>query len=430
MDYNAALCYLDGLINHETIPHAGRIKGLRLETMQRLMWSMDEPQKTYPTVHVTGTNGKGSTVRITSQLLQAMGLSVGAYTSPHLVEPTERIEVNTTPIDTSTFGASIGRIAHLADFLDIRPTWFETVTAAALAHFADVAVDVAVVEVGMLGRFDATNVVDGTVAVLTNVGFDHTDGYGDWRRAVAYEKAGIVKSSSVVVCGETNTVVRDIFRAEQSQSVLERDRDFGVTRNLLAVGGRLIDAYTHKARYGDLFVSLHGAHQADNASLALTTAEAFFDAALPTEIVTEVMGGITMPGRFEIVGYHPLVVLDSAHNTDGARSAALILSTDFLTTGQRILVLGMQTGHDLPGVIKALDADTAAHLIVCTAPTARGVPAADIATAASSLGVHTEVCEDPVEALHLAKARADHNDVIMATGSFTVVGAIKKSLTP
>ena len=167
---------------------AGRVHGLSLQSMQHVASAMGDPQRCYRVIHVTGTNGKGSTVRVTTRLLQAMGLRVGAYTSPHLVAPTERISVDSEPMDSEAFGAAIGDVARFTDHLQMRATWFETVTAAALQHFADVAVDVAVVEVGMLGRFDATNVVDAEVAVVTNVGRDHTDGVGDWRLAVAREK--------------------------------------------------------------------------------------------------------------------------------------------------------------------------------------------------------------------------------------------------
>ena len=428
MDYAAALDHLESLINHEARPRAGRIAGLRLATMRRLMSAMGDPHRAYPVIHVTGTNGKGSTVRLAARLLQSMGLRVGAYTSPHLIEPTERIEVDSAPIGAEAFASSVGDVARLADFLEIRATWFETVTAAALAHFAEVAVDAAVVEVGMLGRFDATNVVEGAVAVLTNVGLDHTDGRGDWRRAVALEKAGIVKPSSVVVCGETEAGVRDVFRAEPSESMIERGRHFGVARDRLAVGGRLVDLYTPRARYGDALIALHGRHQADNASLAVAAAESFFDSALPADVVAEALAATTVPGRFEIMGRRPLLVLDGAHNPDGARAAAQTMAADFAPAGRLILVVGMQGGRDQVGLLEALGAGPASRVVACTAPTARGVPAAEVAASAAVLGVEAQVCEDPVEALEWARARAVPDDVIMVTGSFTVVGAAKASL--
>lgn len=429
MDYLAALEHLESLINYEARPRAGRLGGLSLETMEQLMSVLGEPHRAYPVIHVTGTNGKGSTVRMIARLLQSMGLRVGAYTSPHLEEPTERIEVDAVPIATDAFGASVGEIASLADFLSIRATWFETVTAAALSHFADVAVDAAVVEVGMLGRFDATNVVDGAVAVVTNVGLDHSDGIGDWRHAIAHEKAGIIKPSSVVVCGETDTAVRDVFRAEPSQMMFERGLHFGVARERLAVGGRLVDFTTPHGRYEDVLITQHGRHQTDNASLALAAVEAFFDAPLPDDVVTEAMAETTIPGRFEIVGRQPLVVLDGAHNPDGARAAIQTLTSDFAPLRDYILVVGMQSGRDLVDLLEALGASNAKRVVACTAPTSRGVPAAELAAAASTVGATAEVCEDPAEALNRAQSLAASDDAIMLTGSFTVVGAAKAALT-
>ncbi len=429
MDYAAALDYLQSLINHEARPRAGRIAGLSLDTMRQLMAALGDPHRAYPVIHVTGTNGKGSTVRMTARLLREMGLRVGAYTSPHIAEPTERIEVDSTPIGPDAFAEAVGDVARLADFLNRRVTWFETVTAAALAHFALEAVDVSVVEVGMLGRFDATNVVDGAVAALTNVGLDHTDGRGDWRRAVAHEKAGIVKPGSAVVCGETDPAVTEAFRAEPSRLVVERGRDFGVARSRLAVGGRLADFYTPHGAYDDVLVALHGRHQVDNACLAVACAEAFFDAALPRDAVAHALARTTVPGRFEIVGRRPLTVLDGAHNPDGARAAAQTLAAEFAVTGRLILVVGVQSGRDVASLLEALGGGSSAggHVVACTAPTARGVPAAEVAAAAVALGSSAEVREHPAEALSAAQQLAEPDDVVLVTGSFTVIGAVREA---
>ena len=428
MDYGAALDHLDSLINHEVRPRAGRVAGLSLDTMRRLTAAMGDPHRCYRVVHVTGTNGKGSTVRIAARLLKEMGLKVGAYTSPHLVEPTERISVDSEPMESEAFGASIGDVARFTDHLQMKATWFETVTAAAFQHFADVAVDVAVVEVGMLGRFDATNVVDSEVAVLTNVGLDHTDGVGDWRLAVAREKAGIVKPGAAVVCGETDAAVREVFRDEATGPMLERGRDFGASRPRLAVGGWVADFRTPYGCHAEALVALHGRHQLDNAALAVAAVESFFDAALPDDVVEEALAGVRVPGRFEIVGREPLIVLDGAHNPDGARAAAATLDEDFAPAGRRLLVVGMQSGRDVAGVLGALGAGRADLVVACTAPTTRGVPASEVAAAAASAGAETEVAEDVAEALEVALDRAGPADVVTVAGSFTVVGAAKVAI--
>ena len=430
MDYGAALDHLETLINHEVKPRAGRVAGLSLESVQRLTAAMGDPQRCYRVIHVTGTNGKGSTVRVTARLLQEMGLRVGAYTSPHLVAPTERIAVDAEPIDPETFGAAIGDVARFTDHLQMRATWFETVTAAALQHFADVAVDVAVVEVGMLGRFDATNVVEAQVATITNVAMDHTDGVGDWRLAVAGEKAGIIKPGSTVVCGETDPRTRDVFRAEPHAAMFERGRDFGTERERLAAGGWLADLRTPYGHHADVLVSLHGRHQLDNVSLAVATAEAFFEAQLSDEVIGEALANVKVPGRFEIARREPLVVLDGAHNPDGARAAADTLSEDFAPSGRRFMVVGMQSGRDVAGVLQGLEADRADRVLCCTAPTARGIPATEVAAAAASIGANAEAIDGVGAALDRALELADANDVVIVTGSFTVIGAAKVALGP
>ncbi len=430
MDYGAALDHLETLINHEVKPRAGRVAGLSLDSVQRLAAAMGDPQRCYRVIHVTGTNGKGSTVRVVARLLQEMGLRVGAYTSPHLVAPTERISVDAEPIDAEAFGEAIGGVARLADHLQMRATWFETVTAAALAHFADVAVDAAVVEVGMLGRFDATNVVEAQVATITNVAMDHTDGVGDWRRAVAGEKAGIIKPGSTVVCGETDPRIRDVFRAEPHAAMFERGRDFGTQRERLAVGGWLADLRTPYGSHRDVLVSLHGRHQLDNVSLAVASAEAFFEAQLSDEVIGEALASVKVPGRFEVARREPLVVFDGAHNPDGARAAAGTLSEDFSPSGRRFLVVGMQSGRDVVGVLQGLEAASAEVVLCCTAPTARGIPATEVAAAAASLGAPAEAIDDVGAALDRALELAEADDVVTVTGSFTVIGAAKVALGP
>jgi dihydrofolate synthase/folylpolyglutamate synthase len=194
VDYSGALAYLDKHVNLEAT--AGHVHGLSLEKMRDLVRVLGDPQTAYPAIHITGTNGKGSVARMVTALLREHGLSVGTYTSPDLERVNERLAWNLEPIADEAFAAVIAELAAVEPLLEAYPSRFELLTAAAFAWFAEVAVDVAVVEVGMLGRFDATNVVDGAVAVVTNIGKDHSDGQGDWQAAIAVEKAGIVKPDS------------------------------------------------------------------------------------------------------------------------------------------------------------------------------------------------------------------------------------------
>lgn len=423
MDFDEAVAHLDRLINYEVTPRAGRIEGLSVDPMRAVVEAMGDPHVSYPVVHVTGTNGKGSTVRMISTLLETMGLRVGTYLSPHVRDVTERIQVSGEQISEDDFGSVIGATALAGRHLDLALTWFETATAAALYHFADVAVDVAVIEVGMLGRFDATNVVDGQVAVVTNVGRDHTDGQGEWRLRIAEEKAGIVKSGSTLVLGENDPELRSAFSAEEPAETIVRGSDFDVAADQLAVGGRLIEIFTPFGRHEDVFLSLHGSHQADNAAVAVAAAEAFFAAELPGEVVRESLGSMKIPGRFEIIRTHPLVVIDGAHNPDGARAAAETLESDFSPTGNRYYVIGMQDGRDPVAVLEALHAASADLVIACTAPTARGIPADEIAAAADKLGASVETVTDVGDAVSRALALADEDSVIGIFGSFTVLAA-------
>ena len=399
--------------------------------MNKLLWSVGEPHRAYRVVHVTGTNGKGSSVHMIASLLHAMGLKVGTYTSPHIASVKERIQVNLECVDDTTFGALICEVAEISKFADVSVTWFETLTVAALMHFADVAVDVAVVEVGRLGRFDATNVVDGDVSVITNVGRDHADNKINWRQYVSHEKAGIIKPESVVVCGDTDIAVRDICRQQVSLSMLERDVHFSVCSSRLAVGGRVYNFKTHRRSYKDIYIPLHGEHQGRNASLAICAVEAFFSSELPDDVVEDTMSEIVVPGRFEIVQRQPMVVLDCAHNVDAAYVLLETLQKDFHTSGKRIFVLGMQTGHDIAGFLQALNTSQTLntssddHLIVCTAPTDRAVPAHELAYVAYSADIKVEVSEDAVAGFCLAQELAEHDDVIIVAGSITMVAAIK-----
>ncbi len=264
--------------------------------MRELCAVLGDPQHQQPTVHVTGTNGKGSVARLVTALLGAHDLTVGTYTSPHLERINERISRNGQPISDAGLADVLTDLARIEGLLEHRPSYFELLTAAAFRWFSDEAVAAAVVEVGLLGRWDATNVVDGQVAVLTNIGHDHTDGRGDWRRRVAEEKAGIVKPGSTFVLGETDPALDDIFAATPATELWRRDTEFSCTENRLAVGGRLLDLRTPGGSYDDVFLALHGAHQGENAAIALAATEAFFGRPLEADLVAEAFGSVTQPG--------------------------------------------------------------------------------------------------------------------------------------
>src|SRR4051794_3972310 len=362
--------------------------------MRSLANVLGDPQTTYPVIHLTGTNGKGSTARMVTALLVESGLTVGTYTSPHVERINERIARNGEPIDDGELAALLADIARYEDFVPQRCSYFELLTAAALRWFDDVAIDVAVVEVGLLGRYDATNVCDATVAVITNVGHDHSDFEGDWRRRIAEEKAGIVKPASRLILGETDPELAPIFYRSGAAELWERERDFDCERNDLAVGGRVVDLRTPSTTVTDVFLPLHGAHQGDNAACALAAVEAFFGHGLDDDVIAQGLASVSMPGRFEIVRHNPLVVLDAAHNPEGAAAAATTLRDDFETSGETILVVGMLQNRDPAAVLEALEVDRAAIVVVCKPESPRALDVFEVSDAARTFGVDVIVEPD------------------------------------
>jgi dihydrofolate synthase/folylpolyglutamate synthase len=419
----AALDWLDEHINLEKLTGtAGRVEGLSLEAMAELVSALGEPQRDYPVLHLTGTNGKGSTARMLSALLLAHNLSVGTYTSPHLERINERLVWNGRAVGDGELAMVLSDLAEFERVLERRPSYFELLTAAAFRWFSEIAVDAAVIEVGLLGRWDATNVADGTVAVLTNIGHDHTDGQGDWRKRIAEEKAGIVKPGSTFVLGETDPDLLQVFGSAPAAELWVRDRDFGCKSNLPAVGGRVIDVRTPNGVLPEVFVPLHGAHQGDNAAAAIAAAEAFFGRALDPAVVEEAFAGLVVPGRFEVVSRSPLVVLDGAHNPDGARAAAATLAEEFPQPGRRTLVVGMLGGRDPEEMLIALDGPIADLVVACTPDSPRAIAAGVVADAASALGIAAEIVEDPAAALVQVVERASQDELVLVTGSLYTVG--------
>lgn len=426
MDYRRALAYLDEHVNLEA--RAGAIEGLSLTSIERLVGVLGDPQRAYPVIHVTGTNGKGSVARMISALLAAHHLSVGTYASPHLERVNERLCRNLEPIDDDEFAAVVADVAGVEPLAGVPASYFEVLTAAALAWFAETAVDVAVVEVGLLGRFDATNVVDADVAVITNIGLDHTDGVGDWRRKVAWEKAGIIKPRSFVVLGEPDPDLRSMFEAEPHRGLWAVPEDVEVLDDLGAHGGRLVAVRTPHGILDELFVPAHGRHQSTNAALAVAAVEAFFDRPLDADVAREGLAGVTLPGRFEVLGHAPLVVVDGAHNPPGAAAAAATFAEEFAVAGRRLLVLGMLAGRDVTAMLEAFEVAAADLVVVCTPDSPRAVPAEQVGAAARALGTEVEVVPDVVDAVHRALAVAAEDDAVLVTGSLYVAGAARRAL--
>ncbi len=429
MNFEEALVYLDGHMNLEKMIAGERATAPTLVRIRELLSLLGDPEKQYPIVHVTGTNGKTSTSRAISALLAAHDLSVGTYTSPHLASITERLLWNGTPIGEGAFAALLDQFSRLEPLLSARPTWFELVTAAGFAWFGDLAVDAAVVEVGLGGTWDSTNAADGDVAVITSIGLDHLEFLGDTEETVAAEKAGIIKQDAAVVIGYVGDGPRAVIdRAAESvgaRSVVHAGEDFAVTSNRVAVGGRLVSLRTPRARYHEVFLPLHGAHQSENFACALAAAEAFFDRALAEELVHASAALLTSPGRLEVIGRQPLVIVDGTKNEIGAQAVKAALDEEWAGVSPRVLVVGMLQGKgkDLVRLLDALGARSAKLVVGVPAPSPRTVPAEEIATAARELGVNAETAPSVEQGIELAKTAAGEDGLVLVAGSLYVAGA-------
>ena len=410
-----------------------RLRAPTLERIAELCALLGDPQRACPVLHLTGTNGKGSTARILTALLMAQGLSVGTYSSPNLARVNERLARNGEPVDDEELAEVLRSLALLEPLLGARPSRFELLTAAAFSWFADSPVDVAVVEVGLGGRWDATNVADGDVVAVTNVSYDHVEVLGPTLLDIAREKSGIVKAGCHLVVGERAPDLAQVFEAAAAEAgaraVWRRDRDFGCRDNQLAVGGRLVELETPGASYGELYLPLHGAHQGDNAALALAVAEAFFGAPLDRDTVEAALASVTAPGRLEVVARTPLVVLDGAHNVAGAEALARAL-VELHPEGKAVAVVGMLRGRDPSAMFQALARGGVASVVTCSAPSPRAFGAAELCEAARAAGLEARATDTVTDALTLARPMTGEDGLLVVTGSLYVVAEARAVLVP
>ena len=430
-DLAQALAWLDAHTDFESkMPTRRSIP--TLDRMIELVGVLGDPHRAYPAIHLTGTNGKGSTAAMVTSLLGARGLTVGTYTSPNLMRVNERIARNGEAIDDESFLDVLTTLAGVEGLLRERPTRFELLTAAALAWFADVAVDVAVVEVGLGGRWDCTNVVDGDVAAITNVSFDHTEVLGPTLEDIAGDKSGIFKAGSRVVIGETDpdllALLQSRAAAAGAADIWVRGRDFACTANRVAVGGRLVDLRTPGAAYGEVLVPLHGAHQGDNAAIAVAAAEAFFGAPLPADLVDEGLARVSVPGRLEVLGRRPLVVADGAHNVAGMVALARSLAEEFSVAGEDVAVVGLLSGRDPVAMLSALATVGVRSVVACAPDSPRALGAEVVAEAAAGLGMEVREAESVGQAVEHAVEWAGVEGRVVVCGSLYVVADARRCL--
>ena len=434
MDLGAALAWLEDHIDHGTwAARSGRSGDieLSLERMRRLVAILGDPHADLAIIHVTGTNGKGSTSRMITRLLMAEGMHVGTYSSPHLAAYNERFRVDDADVDDETLARLLTRVEQAEHALDDRLMPFEILTAAAYTLFAERHVDVAVIEVGVLGRYDATNVADGRVAVITNIGFDHTSGEGDWQMRIAMEKAGIIKPGAHLVVGQVDDRFVEAFRDEQPAAIWRLGEEISILADAAVADGRVFSVKTPWQQLADVHLPLHGAHQTSNCSLALTAASAFLGRSLSPPRAASGIAAVRMPARLESIRVNtesrPTVILDGAHNPDAARAlrAALV---DIPCAGRRTLIIGVLSGRDPAAMLEAIGAGGFDEIITCTPPTGRARPAAALADAAASRGWAATALDDIGDALRHAIRSAGPADQIVVTGSIYLVAEARDGL--
>jgi dihydrofolate synthase/folylpolyglutamate synthase len=411
-----------------------------------LMDLLGSPQRAYPSIHLTGTNGKTSTARMVDSLLRAHELRTGRYTSPHLESVVERIAIDGDPISPERLAAVWDEIAPLVELVDgrheERMTFFEVGTALAFAAFADAPVDVGVIEVGLGGTWDATNVLEAAVAVITPISLDHTEMLGESVAEIATEKAGIVHAGATLVLGQQEPAALEavLGRAgEVGARVVAAGRDLAVTERRLAVGGQMLTFTTRAATYPDVFLPLFGEHQAQNALLALAAVEAFLGGrALDAEVVRAGFAAADSPGRLELVRTAPTILLDGAHNPAGAAALAAALRESF-DFDRIIAVVGMLADKDAVGFLEQL-APVLDHLVATEPASPRALSVEDLADIARDvLGEDDDVSVAPslVEAIDQAVAQADVAYAesgeaggvgIVITGSLVTVGEARTLL--
>jgi dihydrofolate synthase/folylpolyglutamate synthase len=411
-----------------------------LDRIQALVDLLGDPHRGYPIVHITGTNGKTSTARMVDALLSEIGLRTGRYTSPHLQRATERINIDNRPILPERYVEVYRQVAPYVDLVDarqpIRLSKFEILTAMGFAAFADAPVEAGVLEVGVGGRWDSTNVADGAVAVLTPVGLDHAEFLGTDVLGIAREKAGIIKPGAVAVLAAQDKAVAEVLLercAEVGAQVAREGAEFGVVDREIAVGGQRLVLQGLGGRIDEVFLPLHGEHQASNAAIALAAAEALVGAGpkqpLDPDVVRAAFARATSPGRLERVAAgqgRPTVLIDAAHNPGGARALAAALLTEFRFT-RLVGVLAVMRDKDVRGILQELE-PVLNEVVITTNSSPRAMDPDELGALAVEVFGSARVSVEPVlgaaveQAGELAEEGGESGVGVIVTGSVVTAG--------
>ena len=412
-----------------------------LERISALVDMLGSPQLTYPTIHIGGTNGKTTTSRMVDSLLFEMGLRTGRFTSPHLESYLERICINGQPIDAKEMIFSFNDISPYLDLMDTKfdnpISFFEAITALAFAAFAEHPIDVGVIEVGMGGQWDATNVVDADVSVIMPIGLDHMEYLGNTIAEIATTKAGIIKEQGFVVLAqqEPEAAVELLRRAaEVGADVAREGLEYSIDSRAIAVGGQLISITGLRGHYDDIFLPLHGKHQASNAAAALIAVEAFFgEQDLDIDAVRAGFANVTSPGRCEIIHRDPTIILDAAHNPHGAKAIAETIQSEF-TFDDVTGIVALMADKDALGILQALE-PIMNQIIVTTNSAARSMAVGDLEALATQVFGADRVFAQPTLTDAIDKAiknsvrpLSEESLAILITGSVVTVGEARTAV--
>lgn len=420
--------------------------GPSLERIRAVMELAGDPQRTYPSIHLTGTNGKTSTSRMIDAILRESGLSTGRFTSPHLHDIRERITLSGKPIPREKFISAYDDVAPLIEIVDARSVesggrrmnFFEVLVAIAYAAFADAPVDVAIIEVGLGGSWDATNVIDAQVAVFTPVDLDHTHLLGDDIVTIAEEKSGIIKADSVTVSGvQDDDVARVLLdRVEEvgGARIVFEGNDFGVLAREVAIGGQQVSLRGLAGEYTDLFLPLHGTHQASNLATAVAAVESFLGGGqqpVDAEVLAAAMASMTSPGRLEIVRRSPTVLVDAAHNPHGARSLVAAIEEAFAFT-RLVGLVGIVSDKDAVGMLEVLE-PALDHVVISRSSSPRAMSPERLGALAVEVFGESRVTvvRDLPDALEQAVTIAEADGMgggVIATGSVITAGEVRMLL--
>jgi len=412
-----------------------------LERISALVDILGSPQLTYPTIHVGGTNGKTTTSRMIDSLLFEMGLRTGRFTSPHLESYLERISINGQPIDAKELIFSFNDISPYFDLMDSKfenpISFFEAITALAFTAFAEHPIDVGVIEVGMGGEWDATNVVDADVSVITPIGLDHMEYLGSTITEIAATKAGIIKEQGfIVLAQQTPEAAVELLRraAEVGADIAREGLEYSIDSRAIAVGGQLISITGLRGHYDDIFLPLHGKHQASNAAAALIAVEAFFgEQDLDIDAVRAGFANVTSPGRCEVIHRDPTIILDAAHNPHGAKAIAETMQSEF-TFDEVTGIVALMADKDALGILQELE-PILNQVIVTTNSSERSMGVADLNKLATQVfGADRVFAEETLPAAidravkDANRPLSDESIAILITGSVVTVGEARTAV--